>query len=212
MSGAVKPGRREALVLGIGNVLWADEGFGVRAVEALNEAYAFPDGVTLCDGGTQGLYLYDLIVSSKRLLVFDAIDFSLPPGTLAVKRDDEVPALSRTKMSPHQMGLGDVLALAAFKNEAPEAVTLIGVQPEELEDLGGSLRPAVRARIEEAVSLAVRELSQWGLRGSRRPAGVQAPPLNARALSIDAYETGRPSDAQACRAGDARLLQRGTGA
>ncbi len=212
MTQGVQRGRREALVLGIGNVLWADEGFGVRAVEALNDAYAFPEGVDLHDGGTQGLYLYDLIVSSRRLLVFDAIDFSLPPGTLAVKRGDEVPALSRTKMSPHQMGLGDVLALAAFKNEGPEAITLIGVQPVELEDLGGSLRPAVRSRIDEAVSLAVRELAQWGLPGSRRLAGTQAPPLNARALSIDAYEAGRPSDAEACRAGDARLLARGHGA
>jgi len=205
----VTEARREALVLGIGNVLWADEGFGVRAVEALNEAYAFPDGVALHDGGTQGLYLYDLIASSRRLLVFDAIDFGLPPGTLAVKRGEEVPALSRTKMSPHQMGLGDVLALAALKGEAPEAVTLIGVQPAELEDLGGSLRPAVRARLGEAVGLAVRELAQWGLAGAPRPAGSEAPSLNAHALSIEAYEAGRPSDADACREGDARVLALG---
>lgn len=201
--------RREALVLGIGNVLWADEGFGVRAVEALNEAYAFPDAVALHDGGTQGLYLYDLIASSRRLLVFDAIDFGLPAGTLAAKRDEEVPALSRTKMSPHQMGLGDVLALAALKGEAPEAVTLIGVQPAELEDLGGSLRPAVRARLDEAVALAVRELADWGLAGTPRMAGSKAPALNAHALSIEAYEAGRPSDADACREGDARVLALG---
>ena len=201
--------RRAALVLGIGNVLWADEGFGVRAVEALNGAFAFPDGVALHDGGTQGLYLYDLIASSRRLLVFDAIDFGLPPGTLAVKRGEEVPALSRTKMSPHQMGLGDVLALAALKEEAPEAVTLIGVQPAELEDLGGSLRPAVRARLDEAVALAVRELARWGLAGTPRPPGSRAPALNAHALSIEAYEAGRPSDADACREGDARVLALG---
>ncbi len=198
--------RCEALVLGIGNVLWADEGFGVRAVEALNAAYAFPDGVVLLDGGTQGLYLYDAVASARRLLVFDAIDFGLPPGTLAVKRDAEVPALSRAKMSPHQMGLGDVLALAFLRNESPEAVTLIGVQPEELEDLGGSLRDAVRARIGDAVDLALRELAQWGLRGVPRPHGDEAEPLNARALSIADYEEGRPSDSDACRDGDARVL------
>jgi len=201
--------RRDALVLGIGNVLWADEGFGVRAVEALNDAYAFPGGVELRDGGTLGLLLYDAIATSRRLLVFDAIDFGLPPGTLVVKRDAEVPALSRTKMSPHQMGLGDVLALAALKGEAPEAVTLIGVQPEELEDLGGSLRPAVRARLDCAVSIALHELAQWSLSGERRPPGTAAPPLNASALSLADYEAGRPSDADACRAGDARVLARG---
>jgi hydrogenase maturation protease len=198
--------RHEALVLGIGNILWADEGFGVRAVEALNAAYVFPESVALVDGGTQGLYLYDAVASARRVLVLDAIDFGLPPGTLAVKRDAEVPALCRTKVSPHQMGFGDVLALAFLRSESPQSVTLIGVQPEELEDLGGSLRDTVRARIGDAVDLAVRELEAWGLRGIPRPQGSPAEPLNARALAIADYEQGRPPRADACREGDARVL------
>ncbi|HSC99825.1 MAG TPA: hydrogenase maturation protease, partial [Casimicrobiaceae bacterium] len=66
--------RCEALVLGIGNVLWADEGFGVRAVEAWHAKYASPDGVSVLDGGTQGLYLYGAIAAARRVLLFDAID------------------------------------------------------------------------------------------------------------------------------------------
>jgi hydrogenase maturation protease len=76
--------RCEALVLGIGNVLWADEGFGVRAVEALHAAFAFPPQVRLQDGGTLGLALYEQVASAPRVLVFDAIDYGLPPGTLRV--------------------------------------------------------------------------------------------------------------------------------
>jgi hydrogenase maturation protease len=75
--------QREVLALGIGNLLWADEGFGVRAVEALNAAYAFPaPEVLLLDGGTLGLGLLDHVESSRRVLVFDAIDFGLTPGSL----------------------------------------------------------------------------------------------------------------------------------
>ena len=197
--------RCEALVLGIGNLLWADEGFGVRAVEALHAAYVFPDTVMLSDGGTQGLYLFEVVTSARRVLVFDAIDFALSPGTLRVLRDAEVPAWSSTKMSPHQTGFNDVLALAQLRGEAPEAVTLIGVQPEALADLGGSLRASVKARLPEAVELAVRELGAWGFPGRRRGDGAFAP-LNAGALAIDAYERGRPSEAEACRIGDPRLL------
>jgi hydrogenase maturation protease len=199
--------RCEALVLGIGNILWADEGFGVRAVEALHAAYVFPDTVTLKDGGTQGLYLFDLVASARRVLVFDAIDFALAPGTLKVLRDAEVPAWSSTKMSPHQTGFNDVLALAQLRDEAPEAVTLIGVQPEALADLGGSLRAPIKARIPEAVELAARELDAWGLAGRRRGDG-EFLSLNASALAIDTYESGRPSEAAACRIGDARFLAR----
>jgi len=198
--------RCEALVLGIGNVLWADEGFGVRAVEALHAAFAFPPGVCLQDGGTLGLSLYEAVASARRVLVFDAIDYGLAPGTLRVLRDGEVPAWGRTKLSPHQTGFNDVLALAQLNGRAPETIVAIGVQPVELSDFGGSLREPVRARLPEAVALAARELSAWGFPGTPRPAGSPVEPLNAASLAIDAYEAGRPSAAAACRIGDPRLL------
>jgi hydrogenase maturation protease len=203
--------RSEVLVLGIGNVLWADEGFGVRAVEALHARYAFPAGVEVVDGGTQGLYLYGFVTSARRVLVLDAIDFGLAPGTLKVVRGADVPSASPTRMSPHQTGFNDVLALAALSGRAPEAVTLIGVQPEELADLGGSLREVVRARIPDAIDLALRELAGWGFPGTSRPPGGAVPPLNASALAQDDYERGRPSAAAACRVGDRRVLAAGAG-
>lgn len=200
--------RCEALVLGIGNVLWADEGFGVRAVEALHAKYAFPDAVTLLDGGTQGLYLFGAIAAARRVLVLDAIDFGLAPGTLRILRDGEVPAWKPQKISPHQTGFNDVLALAQLRGEAPEAITLIGVQPEELSDLGGSLRDSVRTRVAEAVELAASELAAWGFPARLRDGGAAVAPLNAAALALEVYESGRPSSDEACRVGDPRVLVR----
>jgi hydrogenase maturation protease len=194
------------LVLGIGNVLWADEGFGVRAVEALHAAFEFPPAVCLQDGGTLGLALYEQVASARRVLVFDAIDFGLEPGTLRVLRDAEVPAWGRTKLSPHQTGFNDVLALAQLNGRSPATVVAIGVQPVELADFGGSLREPVRARLPEAVALAARELADWGYPGTPRPAGAQVEPLNATSLALEAYEAGRPSAAEACRVGDPRFL------
>ena len=197
---------RAVLVLGIGNVLWADEGFGVRAVEALHAAYVFPAAVSVIDGGTLGLYLFELIASARRIVLFDAIDFGLAPGTLRVFRDRDVPSWSAVKMSPHQTGFNDVLALAALRGQAPEKITLIGVQPQELEDLGGSLTDAVKARIPEAVEIAALELERWGYAGERRAGGEPVPSLNTAALAVDRYERDRPSDAEACRIGDPRVL------
>lgn len=200
--------RGEVLVLGIGNLLWADEGFGVRAVEALHEAYVFPAGVTLMDGGTLGLNLYEDLASAVRVLVFDAIDFALPPGSLRVLRGAEVPAWGRTKLSPHQIGFNDVLALAQLNGRAPATIVAIGVQPVELDDFGGSLREPVRARLAEAVALAAAELAAWGFPGAARPSGVDCEPLNAHALTLADYEAGRPSDAEALRCGDPRVMAR----
>jgi hydrogenase maturation protease len=193
------------LVLGIGNVLWADEGFGVRTVEALHQRYRWPANVSLVDGGTQGLYLLEYVCSANRVLVLDAIDYQLAPGTLRVFRDDDVPVWSDTVMSLHQATFQELLSLARLRDRFPEKITLIGVQPDVLDDLGGSLSPLVRARLDEAVELAVAELAAWGVPARPRSEPPDEP-LSAGALSLQAYEGGRPSETEACRIGDARFL------
>ena len=193
------------LVLGIGNLLWADEGFGVRAVEVLHQRWCVPPQVSLVDGGTQGMYLLDHVCAAEHVLVFDAIDYQLPPGTLRVFRDDAVPVWADQKMSLHQATFQELLSLARLRGRFPSRITLVGVQPDVLDDLGGSLSPLVRSRLDEAVAIAVAELSRWGATPTPRTAPPEQP-LNAAALSIQAYEGGRPSAAAACRIGDARFL------
>ncbi len=196
----------DTLVLGIGNMLWADEGFGVRAVAALNEGWAFPEAVTLMDGGTQGLYLLPLVQNARRMLVFDAIDYRLPPGTLQVIRDGDIPAyLGVGKMSLHQSSFQEVLSLAQLSGKSPESAVLVGVQPELLMDFGGSLTDTVRAKLPEALSIGLEVLASWGHAARPRAAG-EAVPLFDPSLAMDAYESGRPSADDACRIGDPRVL------
>lgn len=193
------------LVLGIGNVLWADEGFGVRCVEALAERCHFPSGVRLLDGGTQGLYLLPFLEEADALLVFDAIDYGLPPGTMKRIEGDTVPAfLGAKKMSLHQTGFQDVIATARLMGYCPDRLVLIGCQPEELEDYGGGLRPAIAARIDTALDIALDVLSGWGVRPAA--GSSHAPDLADPSIRRAAYEQGRPTEAAACRTGDARFF------
>jgi hydrogenase maturation protease len=196
---------RRTLVLGVGNLLWADEGFGVRCVEAFARRWRVPEGVLLMDGGTQGLYLVQHIAEAEHLLVFDAVDFGAEPGTLMVVRDAEVPAfIARGKMSLHQAGVSDVLACAELIGRRPSAITVIGAQPVELEDYGGSLTAPIRALLPRAVELAAEELRRWGV--SLEPGETPAGALMDASLALDAYEQGRPGPDVACRIGDGRVL------
>ncbi|HNK18539.1 MAG TPA: HyaD/HybD family hydrogenase maturation endopeptidase, partial [Piscinibacter sp.] len=161
------------VVLGIGNVLWADEGFGVRCVEALQAGWDFAPHVQLIDGGTQGLYLIPQVTAARRLLILDAVDYGLAPGTLKLVENDQVPRfLGAKKMSLHQTGFQEVLMLAELTGRYPEEVLLIGCQPEQLEDYGGSLRPCVKAALESALTIAVERLAAWGAAPRRREAPV----------------------------------------
>lgn len=196
------------LVLGIGNLLWADEGFGVRAVEEFGRRFACDERVQLLDGGTQGLYLLPHVQEADKLLVFDAIDYGLPPGTMKVVLDEEVPAYMGAKqMSLHQTGFQDVLAAAKLTGQGPSRLALIGVQPLELKDYGGSLRDPVKAQLAPAVEAAAGILRDWGVEVAPRN-GAGTTGLNAEALGLSTYEQGRPSQEEACRTGDPRFLAR----
>ena len=160
------------------------------------------------DGGTQGMYLLPHVQEASHLIVFDAIDYGLEPGTMKVILDDEVPAYMGAKqMSLHQTGFQDVLAAAQLTGKCPSHIVLIGVQPVELKDYGGSLREPVRARIGPAVDMAVGWLRRWGVEVTPRDtAGTVG--VNASALDLDTYEKGRPSHEDACRTGDPRFMPR----
>ncbi|KPG00850.1 hydrogenase formation protein HupD [Rhodopseudomonas sp. AAP120] len=178
------------LILGIGNILWADEGFGVRAVEAFHRAYETHDNVTVMDGGTQGLYLVNLLQQHDHLLVFDAIDYGLVPGTLRRIDGDEVPKFTGAKkMSLHQTGFQEVLSAADLLGAAPARLALIGCQPQDLEDWGGALTPPVAARIDDALALARTILAEWGVTLTPRDAAVApAAPLLGHDLDHASYE------------------------
>lgn len=201
----------KVLVLGIGNLLWADEGFGVRCVEALAAGWRFPPNVTLLDGGTQGIYLVDQVREADVLIVFDAVDYGLAPGTLKRVEGDEVPKfMGAKKMSLHQTGFQEVLALAELLGGYPEQLLLIGVQPAMLEDFGGSLRPEIRARIGPAIAMGLEYLAELGVAPLNAAEAPDPPCLPHPALGLASYELGRPAPEQACRVGDARVLARMT--
>lgn len=194
-----------ALVLGIGNVLWADEGFGVRCIEALAASRSFPEDVTLMDGGTQGLYLLPFLEEADILVVFDAVDYGLAPGTMKIVEGDEVPRfMGAKKMSLHQTGFQDVIATAQLMQCCPAELLLVGCQPEELEDYGGGLRDVVAARIPEALQIACDWLAARGFAST--DGQTVAPDLADASIRKEAYEAGRPSEQAACRIGDDRFL------
>jgi hydrogenase maturation protease len=192
------------LVLGIGNILWADEGFGVRVVQAMQKSYQFPASVCLLDGGTQGLALMPHMQGLDVLIILDAVDFKREPGTLVELRDAEVPAfLGANKMSLHQVSFQEVLALCQLLGNCPERMLLVGVQPETLEDYGGSLSPVVKRQMSAAMGRVLDYLAALGIH-----AELKTPDPDAKdgATDMAEYERLRPSALAACRLGDGRFL------
>jgi hydrogenase maturation protease len=151
-----------ALVRGLGNILLGDEGVGVRVVERLREQFDFSKEVQVMDGGTLGLELLPYVQDASRLLVVDAVQANEPPGTLLRLASGEIPIfLDACKVSAHQEGLQDLLAVAALKGYLPRDVVFWGAQINSLR-VGLELSPVVAENVDLLVENVVGELAQWG--------------------------------------------------
>lgn len=155
------------LVLGLGNILMQDEGIGVRVVEALEAGWVMPEGVSLVDGGTCGMDMLDIIASHSRMIVVDAVKTGAPPATLVRLAGDEVPAFFRGKLSPHQVGLSDLLATLRLQEEGPESTVLVGCVPAGMQ-ITLDLTPGIAAKVPELLEMVLTELRALGVEPARR--------------------------------------------
>ncbi|MEA5114255.1 MAG: WbuC family cupin fold metalloprotein [Geobacteraceae bacterium] len=150
------------LILGIGNLIMTDDGIGVRVVQRLAEEYSFPPEVEIIDGGTLGLDLLPLLEGLDRFLIIDAMETGGPPGTIRRLAGEEIPVAFESRLSPHQVGLKDLLAVSRLMGNPLPDMVLIGVQHECIE-LGMELSPPVEARLDELIDRVLQELDRWGI-------------------------------------------------
>ncbi len=149
------------LVLGLGNILLSDEGVGVRVVEALAANYRVPEEVQVVDGGKSGMDLMDTVAGCDCLIVADAMRAEARPGAVLRFADEDVHASFQLCLSPHQLGLPDLLAALTLTDEAPRRVILIGIVPQDL-SLGTELSESVAEACGGAVAMVTRELAALG--------------------------------------------------
>lgn len=159
--------KKNILVIGMGNVLMQDEGVGVRAVEELESQYFIPEGVTVVDGGTTGMELFEPIRNCDQLVVADGVNTGDPFGTVVRIANDDIPVFFQTKISNHQLGLSDLLALLQLKDESPEHVAIIGMVPHSLENKLG-LSAEAEAGLDKMVVGLVDELTALGVEMHKR--------------------------------------------
>lgn len=161
----------EVTILGIGNVILRDEGFGVRVAEYLDAHYEFGDGVQIVDGGTLGIELTQYVTGTKKLLVIDSINGGATPGTTFRFHNDKIMEHFNDKLSAHEVGIQDVLALLTVTGHKIPEVVVIGAQPYDL-GAGVGLSPAMQDLVEPTARRALAELDSWGVHYTARAAAT----------------------------------------
>jgi hydrogenase maturation protease len=152
----------EIMVLGIGCILYSDEGFGVRVVEKMERIYEFPENVLLVDGGVLGINLLGVISKPDHLIVVDAIRNKGKPGDLYRLEGDAIPERIRAKNSLHQVDFLEALTLCQALDHVPKTV-IIGVEPEDIDTQSLELTPPIQAKVDPVIDMVLSELERLGV-------------------------------------------------
>ena len=152
----------KTLIFGAGNLLCSDEGFGVHFIKYLEEHYRFQDDVELYDGGTLGMMVTHLLEEADRVFLVDVVDAQGEPGDVfRYEKDDFMLGRLPVKMSPHQIGIQEVLLLSELRGRTPDQVSLFGIIPETYE-AGVELSPLLAGKLPGLADRVVAELRAAG--------------------------------------------------
>ena len=156
-----KPFAPEIMVLGIGNILHSDEGFGVQVVEKMQQLYEFSDNILFVDGGVLGINLLGVISQPRHLIVVDVVRNKGNPGDLYRLDGKTIPERIRAKNSLHQIDFLEALTLCQALGKVPQTV-IIGVEPKDIETQSLELTPPIQAKVDPVIDMVLVELYRLG--------------------------------------------------
>ncbi len=180
-------------VIGIGNLLYQDEGVGIHAVNTLLVRYGFPPECEIIDAGTKGLELLPIIEEQDAIILVDAVDFGKEAGFIKVIADQDMKTYLDLKFSVHQIGIPDMLFAMEFKGIKPPKICLIGIQPPSEEfEMEPRLTPVIAGKLIELVETIVERLRAWGVKvETRKPEDYSEYSMEYRNVSGDPFEDNR---------------------
>jgi hydrogenase maturation protease len=150
------------MVLGIGSILFSDDGFGIRVAQRLEQEYELPDNVLVVDGGVLGINLLGVISKPKHLIVVDTMRNHGTPGDIYRIEGEQIPERIRAKNSLHQVDFLEALTLCQALDNVPKTV-IIGVEPEDIQTLSLTMTPVVQSKVDEVIARVLAELDRLGV-------------------------------------------------
>jgi hydrogenase maturation protease len=159
--------RSDTVVIGIGNILFKDEGVGVYAAKYLEENYRFSPAVDIVDGGTLGFKLMSYYQSYDKVVILDTVSIDDTPGSVYNLPAKELMGLGAYRNTAHEVEVVEMLEICSMLEKMAE-VNVIGMVPRDIECVDISLTPQAKAAIPTMVAEAIRELERAGIEVSSR--------------------------------------------
>lgn len=150
------------IILGLGNILFKDEGFGVHFVRKFQNKYTVPPDVSIIDGGTLGYQLMDLICQTEHLIVVDTVKTDDAPGSIYKFQPDAIPTSITYNLSAHEVEFLDILLKADMIGEAPKTI-IIAIAPQDILHTDMEMTPLMAESLPKVEKIVIDEIKDLGI-------------------------------------------------
>ena len=153
---------KKNVVIGVGNILFMDEGVGVYASRSLKENYTFEPHIDIVDGGTLGFKLMDYFQDYERVIILDTVSIKDKPGSVYNLPAEALMGLSEYKQTVHELEVVGMLELSSMLEEVAE-VSVIGIIPEDIQSVEMNLSDTLRKQMPLLIEETLKSLAHMGV-------------------------------------------------
>lgn len=154
------------IVIGVGNLLFKDEGIGIYAAKYIEENYSFEPSIEIIDGGTLGFKLMSYFQEYDNVIILDTVSIEDTPGEIFRLPSDVLLGLGNYRKTAHEVEIVEMLEICSVLDEHA-AVTIMGIIPEDIEKVEIGLTPKIESRFEEYIAHVIKEIESIGCSASK---------------------------------------------
>lgn len=150
------------VVVGIGNILFSDEGIGCYGGKYLEENYDFSPAIDIIDGGTLGFGLMTYYQSYERVLILDTVSIDDAPGSVYNLPAEALMGLGSYRQTAHEVEVVEMLEICSLLDRMAE-VSVIGMVPQDIETVAITLTEPMKAGFKAFIAEAIKEIERFGV-------------------------------------------------
>ena len=159
--------KKRNIVIGVGNMLFKDEGIGIYAAEYIKQNYKFDDEeLEIIDGGTLGFKLMTYFLEYDNVIILDTVSIEDKAGEIYRLPSDVLLGLGNYRKTAHEVEIVEMLEIVSVLDSHAN-VTIIGIIPEDIISVEIGLTQSMENRFEEFILNSIKEIESLGIKATK---------------------------------------------
>ncbi|AXX92064.1 Ni/Fe hydrogenase [Malaciobacter molluscorum LMG 25693] len=155
------------IIIGVGNLLFKDEGVGIYAAKYLEKNYDFDDSLEIIDGGTLGFKLMSYFQEYDNVIILDTVSIEDEAGSIFRLPSHVLLGLGNYRKTAHEVEIVEMLEICSVLDKHAQ-VTILGIIPEDIVSVEIGLTKKIEDKFEDYINTTLKEVESIGIKINKK--------------------------------------------